>query len=78
MAIDPELLNILACPDCKGDVSLVPIPKDKAVELVEKYRPLFWGEELVVESGLICSKCKKLYPIVSDIPVMLIEDALTS
>jgi len=76
MAVDPELLNILACPDCKADVSLVPIPKDKAAALVEKYRPRFKGEEPVVESGLICSKCKKLYPIVSDIPVMLIEDAI--
>jgi uncharacterized protein YbaR (Trm112 family) len=77
MAIDPELLNILACPDCKADVSLVPIPKGKAAELVEKYRPRFKGEEPVVENGLLCTKCKKLYPIVSDIPVMLIEDAIT-
>ena len=77
MTVDPELLSILACPDCKADVSLVPIPKDKAAALVEKYRPKFKGEEPVVESGLICSKCGKLYPIVSDIPVMLIEDALT-
>ena len=77
MAIDPELLNILACPDCKADLSLVPIPKEKAAPLVEKYRPRFKGEEPVVESGLLCSKCGKLYPIVSDIPVMLIEDAVS-
>jgi len=76
MAVDPELLSILACPECKGEVNVVPIPKDKAAALVEKYRPRFKGEEPVVESGLACSKCGKLYPIVSDIPVMLIEDAL--
>ena len=47
-----ELLKILACPKCKGDL-----------EYREK------------ESRLICHKCKLAYPIVDDIPVMLIEEA---
>ena len=52
MAIDKELLEILACPKCKGDI-----------QLNEK------GD------GLICQKCKLLYRIEDDIPIMLIEEA---
>ncbi len=53
MAIDKELLDILACPKCKGDI-----------RLTEK------GD------GLICDKCKLIYPIKDDIPVMLIDEAV--
>jgi len=52
MAISRELLEILACPKCKGDVRL--------------------NES---EDGLLCGKCKLLYPIKDDIPVMLIDEA---
>ena len=50
--LSEELLKILACPKCKGDL-----------EYREK------------EKKLICHKCKLAYPIVDDIPVMLIEEA---
>jgi hypothetical protein len=52
MAINKELLEILACPQCKGDVHLNE-PGD----------------------GLICDRCKLLYHIKDDIPVMLIDEA---
>jgi hypothetical protein len=52
MAISQELLDILACPKCKGDISL-----NKAGD------------------GLICDKCKLLYEIKDDIPIMLIDEA---
>jgi len=52
MTIGKELLDILACPQCKGRISL--------------------NES---EDGLICHKCKLLYRIEDDIPVMLIEEA---
>ena len=52
MPINKELLEILACPKCKGDL-----------RLTEK------------EDGLICDKCRLLYEIKDDIPVMLIEEA---
>jgi uncharacterized protein YbaR (Trm112 family) len=29
------------------------------------------------EKGLQCEQCKRIYPIVDDIPVMLIEEAST-
>jgi uncharacterized protein YbaR (Trm112 family) len=48
--IDKELLEILACPACKGDVELI-------------------GKKIV------CKKCKKMYPVRGDIPVMLIDEA---
>ena len=52
MAISKELLDILVCPKCKGDI-------------------------YVNESGdgLICDKCKLLYEIKDDIPIMLIDEA---
>lgn len=53
MSIDKQLLDILACPKCKGDI-----------KLTEK------GD------GLICGKCKLIYPIKDDIPVMLIDEAI--
>jgi uncharacterized protein YbaR (Trm112 family) len=53
MGINKDLLEILACPKCKGDI-----------QLNEK------GD------GLVCSKCKLLYPIREDIPIMLIDEAI--
>ncbi|PQP34936.1 hypothetical protein C6A37_05150 [Desulfobacteraceae bacterium SEEP-SAG9] len=52
MAISKELLDILACPKCKGDIYLN-----------------------ATEDGLICEKCKLLYEIKDDIPIMLIDEA---
>lgn len=57
MAISRELLEILACPKCKGDL-----------KLVEK--------STTQEDGLICEKCRLLYPIRNGIPVMLIDEAI--
>lgn len=53
MSLSKDLLEILACPKCKGDI-----------RLTEK------------EDGLICDRCKLLYPIKDDIPVMLIDEAI--
>ena len=52
MAINQELLDILACPQCKGDIRL--------------------NED---GDGLICDRCKLVYEIRDDIPIMLIEEA---
>jgi uncharacterized protein YbaR (Trm112 family) len=54
MAIDKELLEILACPKCKGEIHL--------------------NE---TEDGLICDNCRFIYRIEDDIPVMLIDEAIT-
>lgn len=53
MAISKQLLDILACPKCKGD--------------------LIYRE---AENSLICNKCRLMYPVKDDIPVMLIDEAV--
>jgi len=75
MAVDQELLEILACPVCKEAVTTVELSEARRSEVKEKYREKFRGEEPVVESGLRCSRCGRVYPIVSDIPVMLVDEA---
>lgn len=52
MAISKELLDILACPQCKGEISL-----NEA------------------GNGLICKKCKLVYEIKDDIPIMMSDEA---
>ncbi len=49
--INKELLEILACPQCKGPIK----QKDS--------------------TGIVCEKCKLLYEIRDDIPIMLIDEA---
>lgn len=50
--INKDLLDILACPKCKGPIELT-----------------------AEENGLVCEKCRLLYEIIDDIPVMLIDKA---
>jgi len=52
MALDPRLLEILACPLCKTEVILT-----------------------ADGTGLVCRSCRRRYPIVDDIPIMLVEEA---
>ena len=52
MAISKDLLEILACPKCKGEIRL-----NEAGD------------------GLICDRCRLLYEIRDEIPVMLIDEA---
>jgi uncharacterized protein YbaR (Trm112 family) len=54
MTIQKELLEILACPQCKGPVVLS-----------------------ARKDSLVCRSCGLLYPIRDDIPVMLIDEAVT-
>jgi uncharacterized protein YbaR (Trm112 family) len=75
MAVDQELLEILACPLCKEEVKLVPLAEARRASVRDKFREKFRNEEPVVEQGLQCVRCHRVYPIVSDIPVMLVEEA---
>lgn len=48
--IDEELLRILCCPACKGDVVLK-------------------------QNKIVCTRCRKTYPIREGIPILLVEEA---
>jgi uncharacterized protein YbaR (Trm112 family) len=76
MALDPELLAILVCPKTRGPLELVELNEATRKGLVEKYREKFRDEEPVVTQGLYSREADLVYPIVSDIPVMLIDEAL--
>ena len=76
MAVDPQLLELLVCPVCKADLELVPLPEATCGRLVDKYREHFRDEVPDIHEGLRCTECHKTYPIVSDIPVMLLDEAL--
>ncbi len=76
MAVDPELLEILICPKSRGKLELVSLPAEVATGLVEKYREHFRDELPVVSEGLYCGDSALVYPIVSDIPIMLVDEAL--
>lgn len=78
MPVDPQLLEILVCPLCKADLELVPLGGESSRMLVERYRDKFRDEEPEVHEGLKCSACHRTYPIVSDIPVMLVDEALAA
>lgn len=48
--VDKKLLDIMACPRCKGDIEL---------------KGMF----------ILCRKCRLAYPVLEDVPDMLIKDA---
>lgn len=76
MAVDDTLLEILVCPEDKSGLELIPLPDPLRVELVERYRDQFRDGEPEVREGLRCERCGRVYPIVSDIPVMLVDEAV--
>lgn len=76
MAVDQTLLDILACPLDRVPVKLVPFPDQERAAVIDRYRDKMRDEEPVVEEGLHCSQCGRIYPIVSDIPVMLPDESL--
>ncbi|MFC2044201.1 methytransferase partner Trm112 [Chloroflexota bacterium] len=56
-----DLMEILACPLCKGELELNALEENK---------------EEIITGSLHCPKCKELYPIVDTIPNLLPPDLL--
>ena len=52
----PELMNILACPVCKGSLTLS----------IDKQE-----DEEIIEGSLRCDSCNETYPIEDTIPNLL-------
>jgi uncharacterized protein YbaR (Trm112 family) len=78
--ISHDLLSILCCPETKqalfeADVSLI----EKLNQKIEKKQLKTRGGEVVsqrIEGGLIRADKQFLYAIRSDIPIMLIDEAI--
>jgi uncharacterized protein YbaR (Trm112 family) len=78
--IDPELLEILACPETKEPVQLAPGELiDRLNAAIRAGRVSNRGGQPVqepVDGGLVRADQRMLYPIRDEIPVMLVEEAI--
>ena len=54
MAIQPQLLEILACPICKEEVRPVPLSEARRAAVRDKFRDKMRGEERGAEDGSQC------------------------
>ncbi len=53
MSLSQDLLEILVCPKCKGDLEYRTEPSEE----------------------LVCHKCRLIFAVEDDIPIMLIDEA---
>ncbi len=76
MALDQETLDILRCPKSDGKLELIELPEALCKSLADKYGEHFRDETPSVVQGLHSPTAALIYPIVSDIPILLIDEAL--
>lgn len=76
MSASQELVDLLVCPQSRGKLEWVDLPQVAQERLADKYREHFDGEEPMVAKGLLCRDSQLVYPVVADIPIMLVEEAL--
>lgn len=56
--MDLKILDKLCCPSCKSKLGVKPFFDE--------------SDEIIVEGVLLCAKCRKWFPIISYVPIMLI------
>lgn len=80
MAIDQQLLDILACPETKEPVTVADdalIAKlNAAIEAGDLKNRAGESVSENIDGGLVRQDQKYLYPIRDDIPIMLIDEAI--
>jgi uncharacterized protein len=59
MSLDPHLREIIVCPQCRGSLTDRSTHESAAGVITE----------------LLCEACSLAYPIVDDIPVLLVDEA---
>ncbi|MFH1208644.1 MAG: hypothetical protein V1673_03710 [Candidatus Omnitrophota bacterium] len=76
-----ELLSILCCPETKQDLTVADASLVERINRkIEKHELKNRGGEVVVqkiESGLVRADKRYLYAVREDIPVMLIDEAIS-
>ncbi len=73
---DSRWLEILVCPRTGSALELVVLPESVRQQVASRFREHFRDEEPVVERGLLAREAGLVYPIVSEIPILLPEEAL--
>lgn len=78
--VNPELLEILVCPETKQGLSMADSDTlDRVNEAVRAKKLQNQGGDRVkdrIEEGLVREDGKVLYPVKDDIPVMLLDEAI--
>ena len=78
--VNPELLEILVCPETKQGLSMADADTlGRVNEAVEGKTLQNQGGDRVkdrIEEGLVREDGKVLYPVMDDIPVMLLDEAI--
>jgi len=69
MPLDRKLLEILACPDCHGDIKYIRSSRKLSTKAGKKS-----AKSRSAGESLQCLKCKRVFDVKDGIPIMLPKD----
>ena len=82
MSIDKQLLDILCCPETKQPVKLLNSKQLEALNAAQRQSGLKTADgsalDQPLKAGLITADGKRIYRIDDDIPVMLVDQAIST